>query len=368
MLNRLLTKFRGAKPEATALPVSQAEVELNDEMQRFWHVTDYMARDEHKIIYRGLFMRIMRALESFQPDADMETNARQVLSILKEATYAARLRQDRLLPAGRVNTDYRKYESVYTHALVTAVAVEGAIKACGGVLAPIDASAPEALETPSEAANERDTISVGWAKVLIPKPGLDWLQRDSMVWEDWLAYFEEPGSSLMAELGRQGREWLRTGEHPEKKKKSKPSDSNALIAEMNLADEVERGGTTNRPKSAGWKIIDAIKESLADGSLESCLPDAAVQVDCDGRTFLQVPHIYEWYHEKYDPESAPNTIRNRMKKLGVLERLNSREIYQATVTGGGPTVEGVILNDSTLVWGQNVPVGSIIIQGLKGSA
>jgi hypothetical protein len=135
VFRKILGKLQNTKGQGVDAPVlTPAEIELNQEMGLLWCVTDNIPRDEHKAIYRGLFMRIMQVMQNLRPDADIETNAREVLLILKEARYAARLRQDRLFPAGRANADYRKYESVYTHALVTAVAVDGAIRASGGLL------------------------------------------------------------------------------------------------------------------------------------------------------------------------------------------------------------------------------------------
>ena len=343
-----------------------AEIALNQEMDRFWHVTDIMPSDEHRVVYRGLFERIMSLMVILYPLDDLEARCQKVLLILKEARLAAVLRQYRQLPAGRPNTDYRKYELEYTHALVTAVAIEGAMRASGGLSVP---PGVEGLEEwlknlPADTGEVTEGPAL-WVRVLLPKPGLDLLQKYPMVWEDWLAYFEAPETSLMAELGQQGREWARTGENPNRKK-SRPVDSKVLAEKMARAREAERGATVNRPKTAGWKVVEAIKESLADGTLKSCDPEAIVQVDCDGRTFLRVPQIYEWYHEEFEPESTPNAIRNRLKKTGVLERRGPREIFKATLASGQPPIEGIVVKESAHLWGANVPEGSIVIQAIKG--
>lgn len=366
MLRKWLEKFRTDPRKVDQQKLSLEEKALNEELESFWYVTNYIPRDEHKAIYRALFMQIMRALESFDPSATMKSNADQVLLILRAAKYAARLRQDRLLPAGRANTDYRKYEAVYTHALVTAVAVEGAIRACGGVSAPIDTSDPKEIhKPPSEAVREAETVPAGWARVLISAPGLQWLEEDAMVWQDWQDYFEAPETSLMAALGRQGMEWALSGKNPESAMR-KASSLNTAVAAIEKTEAAQRRATLSFPKKAGWDVIEAINTSLADGSLSSCQPQSIVQVDFDGRTFLRVPEIYDWYHEKYDLDSTPNTIRNRIKKIGVLERVKTREIFKGRIGRKGKPVQGIVITDSSLLWGQNTPNGSIVIDGIKG--
>jgi hypothetical protein len=131
----------------------------------------------------------------------------------------------------RPGSDYRKYEMIYTDALVTAMTV-------GCLAAHSDTASPEQL-----------------ARHILPEEGIARLKADPMVWEDWLGYFEQ------AELG--GLYGVSVCAQPIKQRRR-------------YKQPVIARAPTPPPAGSGRAMLEAIRKALADGSLSFNQPDDAV--------------------------------------------------------------------------------------------
>jgi hypothetical protein len=214
------------------------------------------------------------------------------------------------------------------------------------------------------------------AEALLPPPGRERLQRDAQVWDDWQAFFVGgddgglrdiagrhtlPGKARVADqnTGSGGAEQGDTARPAAATRERKPKrpDSGQFVAP-------ERHQWAN-PLAKGWVLVEAIREGLRDGSLPYNRKQAWVQVDREGRTFLQVPEVFEWCYERLDADDPPKTLVNQFGRLNICTRTHKG---QNLLRGGRHNQktyqQGFVVEDPGLFWDGEPPADQFYIRHL----
>lgn len=272
-----------------------------------------------------------------QPVLDQSGAEQAVIEVMDKTTRACRRAARVLLPAGRPGTDYRSVEIDYTDALVTVMAVDCVLKT-----QPEDKDPPEII-----------------AARLIPASLLNRLQSHPMVWEDWQGFFvQSPTGGLYAVSCEPN---------------AIPSDSEARRAPVrahNKAAESPRQNKTpktpqQRSAATGWRVVDGIKACLADGTLSCNQPGDLVQVDAQGRVFLQTPAIFEAVKTMLGWEEGARNLENRFVRLNINRQApGGWKRFRGKSLRSEPMVQGYVIEDSTLLWDTEIPPGRFVVQNV----
>lgn len=275
---------------------------------------------------------------------------------------ACRRACDTRMPQGRAGTDYRRYETVYNYALITAMAVAWHMEA---------AAVPR---------GEHEELALHF----IPPAGLQRLQADPMVWNDWLAFFTDGDDGGLRRLaGRQGspgrageagradgRDFHQSGtaakskpprsDKPTHRPMSETTDNQCITPHKN-----QWAG----PLAAGWQLVDTIRDGLRDGSLAFNGNADWVQVDRQGRTFLQVPEVFEWCQQRLAGDDTAKTLINRFGRLNICTKTRQGE----NILRGGRRNQkhyqrGFVVEDPAIFWEGDAPAAHFYIKRLTAHA
>lgn len=311
-----------------ASPNAHRARELNAAISLLWR--DMATHDKTDFgreiapIYTALLEQLKRSLGS-------EAAEQQLLRLLAQTSNACRDRWSLRLPLKRPGSDYRKYEIVYTYALITAMAVD--------CLRNVEAVGASPLDT---------------ALRLLPAEGLARLRGDAMLWEDWVGYFNraETGGLYAVAMGEGHRGIARTG--TVQKTKITPIREDAQPA----------AGRAGEPGS-GKAILAAIRAGLADGSLSFNQPDDVIQVDRQGRTFLQYPAVLQWCKERLGLQEDLKRIQNRFDRLKLCKRsADGKQLFRGRLRPRDARVRGYVFEDASVLWPQPPPPGRFVIERL----
>lgn len=278
--------------------------------------------------------------------------------LIMRMAVACRRACDTRMPQGRAGSDYRRYETVYNYALITAMAVAWHMEAAG---LPRGAHEPLALS-------------------LIPPAGLQRLQADPMVWNDWLAFFTDGEDGGLRRLaGRElspgdtadaGRADNHESHQPNTAVLSEPPPCAQSV--QPLGNETVDSHCITPPKNqwagplaAGWQLVDTIRDGLRDGSLAFNGKADWVQVDREGRTFLQVPEVFEWCQHRLGGDDTAKTLINRFGRLNICTKTRQGENI---LRGGRPNQKhyqrGFVVEDPAIFWEGNAPADHFYIKRL----
>ena len=90
-----------------------------------------------------------------------------------------------------------------------------------------------------------------------------------------------------------------------------------------------------------------------------------MQVDREGRTFLQVPEVFEWCYERLDAEVPPKTLVNQFGRLNICTRTRKG---QNLLRGGRRNQkayqQGFVVEDPSLFWDGEPPADQFYIRHL----
>jgi len=298
--------------------------ELNAAISRLWQAdgTHSKAAFQQQIvpIYTALYDELKTHLSAEAAEA-------RILALLEQTAAACHYRWSVRLPMKRPGSDYRKYEIIYTYALLTTMAV-GCLREVAG---------PDSVSLEDLAAR------------ILPEAGRAKLQADPVVWEDWLGYFRQAdigglyGVSICAppvKLTR--REAVRKS--PAASRQAKPP-----------------------PEGSGRAMLEAIRAALADGSLSFNQPGDAVQVDRQGRTFLEQPKILKWCIDQLALDDDLKRAKGRFNRLKVHKRSEKgHQLYYGRRGKHDRRRLGYVLENPAVLWREAAPAGQFEIEQVTG--
>ncbi len=296
-------------------------------------------------MFDNLTLPLIRALGA-EARRRGDVNAEQaVLSLIDDMTAACKKARDTRMPRGRPGTDYRRYETHYNYALITAMAVAWHMD-----------------------QSDEDGGHLYFAEKLIPFDGLRRMKEQVMVWSDWQAFFtgEDDG----------GLRWLAGREH-----KSEATGKCAEISDPARKDcanyltreQIERDSkfVTPNPQvyagedALGWEIVHFIRDSLRNGTLTRNRRNSWVQVDREGRTFLQAPELFDWCRRNMPSPETTKCLQNRFGRLNICVRYrNKGNLMRGARPSDKRFRTGLVVADPAIFWDGYPPDERFAIQGL----
>lgn len=323
LFSPFLTKPLGTQADpATALSKAVRAGELNSAISRLWRAQGSHSQANFQSQMVPMYTGLLEVLKQNQThDAAEQT----LMNLLDDTAAACRHRWKLRLPMKRPGSDYRKYEMVYTDALVTAMAV-------GCLIAQSDVKSPEQR-----------------ARQILPEEIFSRLKADPLVWEDWLGYFHQAdigglyGVSICASpVKRNPRETV--GKSPTAVRQTNPP-----------------------PEGSGRAMLEAIRKALADGSLSFNQPCDAVQVDRQGRTFLEQPKILKWCIDQLALDDDLKRAKGRFNRLKVHKRSEKgHQLYYGRRGKHDRRRLGYVLENPAVLWCEAAPAGQFEIEQVTG--
>lgn len=293
---------------------------------------------------------LFQALYRAAVQREVSTAEPAIQALLGAITQACQRAANERLPKGSQITDYRRYETLYNYALISAMAIAWY------------------MDTKCiERGGQRDL-----AETLLPPEGLARLRQEPLVWEHWHAFFEGGEDGGLREMA---------GRTKAPGQAAKPMTSSADSGQYST-DELSKSATPGKPASEdrflkphrnqwanplakGWVLVETIREGLCDGSLPYNGKQAWVQVDREGRTFLQVPEVFEWCYERLDADVSPKTLINQFGRLNICTRTRKG---QNLLRGGRRNQkhyqQGFVVEDPALIWDGDPPADEFYIRHL----
>jgi hypothetical protein len=372
MLNKLLQSITGKATEqgtAKQQPSLEHQKALDAQLSALNIVSGGHEKHRFLALYGGLYEQVLESLKAVEASLPQHREL-ELADLMHEARVACGLRRIYLLPRGRKNINYRQYETVYNYALVSAMAVErlrGAYSAVTGSGREMGAGGPEG---DTELQNGRPQPPPdAWAAKVIPLAGLEWLREDAMVWQDWLEYFTKPKTSAMADIARKARSRIENKDKPEEAATPSQLSTEEFVRQMarQHAPEASRASSSLVPENKiGWQIVEAIKASLANGSLAFNERGSIVQIDQEGNTFLELPGIFEWYKEATANDATIQELTNQFKHLRIVKtREEGKDIFRGRLLASEKWKRGFVLGDGSAIWPEGAPRGKFRLQGLQ---
>jgi len=286
--------------------------ELNQAISELWQAEATHSKADFNQHIVPIYTRLLKELKQLLPTKEAE---QQLLKLLENTTKACHRRWDIRLPMKRPGSDYRKYEIIYTYTLITAMATD-ALK---------------------QHSNEQNPEKV--AEKIIPEEGRARLQQDPIVWADWLGFFQK------AQIG--GLYALSTNAVPHqprttKRPYKKPTDRNK----------------TPPPPGSGRAMLEAIKSALVQGSLSYNQPGDFIQVDEQGRTFLEHPRVLKWCAKTLALDEDVKTLKSRFSRLKVHTRTaQGQQLHYGRLHNHDRRRIGYVLENPAILWPSQVPKG-----------
>lgn len=252
-------------PQSVRKPENQAKAsraaELNEATSQLWQAEATHSKVAFEAQVVPIYMALLSELKNNLPADEAEA---AILELMRKTTAACHYRWSLRLPLKRPGSDYRKYEIIYTHALITAMAVESL-----------------RLMTV-----EDDLPLENLAARILSDDGVDRLRADPIVWEDWLGYFEKSETGGLYAASICDKHWLKPRQRAtipvDKERTNEPpiasQETDSSRGDSEQAETITETGS-------GRAVLAALREGLTDGSLSFNQPHDVVQVDRDGRTF-----------------------------------------------------------------------------------
>jgi hypothetical protein len=294
--------------------------QLNAAISRLWLDQGTHSKEHFNTRIVPMYTALLDELKHHQAGDDAE---QCLIDLLGQTATACRHRWTLRLPMKRPGSDYRKYEIIYTDALVSAMAV-------GCLQSQTHTQSPEQL-----------------ASKILPEQGVARLKADPIVWEDWLGYFQQ------AERG--GLYAVSIGARPAKPPRKAPVRRPPRMPPRETP-----------PAGSGRAMLEAIRDALAQGSLSFNQPGDAVQVDRQGRTFLEHPKILSWCGEQLALQDDLKKIKNRFSRLKVHKRsTQGNQLYYGRSGKHDRRRIGYVLENPAVLWKEEAPVGHFVIENVS---
>ncbi|MFT6957682.1 MAG: hypothetical protein ACJAYC_002696 [Halieaceae bacterium] len=323
----LLSRFWESLTDGRALEaadVNKAEraPELNAAISRLWQAEGTHSKKAFQQQIVPIYTALHEELEAHQSAEAAEAG---ILALLEQTAAACHYRWSVRLPMKRPGSDYRKYEIIYTYALLTAMAVQ-------------------CLREVADSVSLEDL-----AARILPEAGRAKLQADPVVWDDWLGYFRQAdigglyGVSICA-----------------------PSVKRSPRAAVRKSPTARRPANPP-PVGSGRAMLEAIRRALADGSLSFNQPGDAVQVDRQGRTFLEQPKILNWCIDQLALGDDLKRVKGRFSRLKVHKRSEKgHQLYYGRRGKHDRRRLGYVLENPAVLWSAAAPAGQFEIEQVTG--
>jgi hypothetical protein len=300
--------------------------ELNAAISRLWQADGTHSKEAFQQQIVPIYTALLDELKTHQPAEEAETCA---LALLEETAAACNYRWSVRLPMKRPGSDYRKYEIIYTYALLTAMAVR-----CLREVAGSDAVSLEDL-----------------AARIVPEAGRAKLQADPVVWEDWRGYFEAAELGGLYAVSRCGA--------PDSSKQPEEGANTPVVP------DVAQVSHTPPPAGSGKAMLTAIQAALEAGTLSYNEPGDPVQVDREGRTYLVHPAILEWCKGQLALEDDTKRLENRFSRLKIFKRSpGGNVLYRGRLRDRDAYSQGYLVENAAVLWPGEAPQGRFVIQNI----
>ncbi len=355
------------KPDVTAEPT-----DLDRAVNKLYVAEGTQSRESFLTLTLPVLKSIQGDLaRGFPGEADSETVA--LCESIAAACRRARVRQ---LPMNRPGTDYRKYETSYGYALVTAMCVSWYLKK---------------FQIPTGKYFET-------AEKLIPRLGLENLQHHEMVWSDWKAFFtgeldgglrevaNEPPAPMPAPMyvGADGTD-VPSGEREVGGPAAIPSKPNeqlpaaAIVGDNPQKAERPRGMPMSLgkeqwapPHIIGWEVVEAFRQGIVEGKIKPNKKDSFLVVDADGRTFLRSPEAFEWCARELGGDAGAKMLENRFCELNTHmrtrdprpHRTEAYAKYKGRWRKHPSVIRGYVIEHESVLWAKNAPRAAFYIIGV----
>ena len=314
--------------EPTGADKAKRAQELNAAISQLWQADGTHARDAFEQQIVPIYTALLDQLKTRLPAEEAEA---RVLVLLQATTAACHYRWSVRLPMKRPGSDYRKYEIIYTYALLTAMAVQ-----CLRDATSDDTVSPQDL-----------------AVSILPEAGRAQLQADALVWEDWLGFFEQATLGGLYTVSRCGA-------------------SDALGEEGATTPVIPTATPVNPtppPPGSGKAMLLAIKTALDAGTLSYNQPGDLVQVDREGRTYLVHPAILEWCKGELSLDDDTKRLENRFSRLKILKRSRGGNLlYRGRLRDRDAHSQGYLVEDPTCLWHKAAPQGRFVIENVTAKS
>ena len=328
-------------PEAAgARPIPSTDHPLDGALRGLYRADGSQSKAQFARETLPLFQALHR--EALRRDAATAEPAMQAL--LRTITGACQRAANERLPKGGQATDYRRYETLYNYALISAMAIAWHL---------------------DETDVDRGRAAV-LAETFLPADGMARLQREALVWAHWQAFFEGGEDGGLRDIA--GRS---VGLGPCTADPGSPaSRSNARVPvpDANAPDRAFSRPDRSQwaqPLARGWALVATIREGLQDGSLPYNCKRAWVHVDWEGRTFLQVPEVFEWCGERLDGHAHPKTLINQFARLNICTRTRKgHNLLRGGRRKQKHYQQGFVVEDPTLLWDGEPPHDEFVIRHL----
>ncbi len=339
------TLWHGLRQRLMAL-AGKSDAAAEDEVQLHPAVLPLLEADgtQSRKMFYCMTLPVIWAVGVEARKRDAATAEACVLQLIEDMTAACKRARNTRLPQGRPGTDYRKYEVHYNYALITAMAVAWHMEQCG--------------ETGGH---------LYFADKLIPFDGMRRLKDKAMVWSDWQAFFTgADDGGLRALAGRSLPPGQASGDKP-------VLEDSSVSKTYRTREQIQRDSKFVIPHrcdyagedAVGWDIVQFIRESLQAGQLSYNKRRSWVQVDREGRTFLQVPEIFAWCRENMQLEEPVKRLQNRFGRLNISVRYRKRG---SMLYGARPSDKrfraGYVVADADIFWDGYPPGDRFVIRDL----
>ncbi|CAB5124203.1 hypothetical protein D3OALGB2SA_3172 [Olavius algarvensis associated proteobacterium Delta 3] len=325
----------------------------------------------------AMYGRLSALLASNKMDTAALSVEQVALGVIMEGRIAAFVRRRYLLPDNSVRnwveTDYRRYEQVYTYAVITAAMVE------------------RLMDFYPLAEGRRATrVAVELSRMLVPQTGLDWMRHrrfEGCVWDDWKEYFEPGVHSLMRDIVHHSKYKMHEQDgwsaslsqfFPEALKEG--VRKRMVSAEPGNQDDKEftprsSGSLESRDMLGPAPVIDRAVPAADDPHLKTALEafrqcfgkdtvDAGVlavaRATAAGQAVLAWPAAYDFIIEHADLPVSRRQLKRRFTEAGMLQF--DGNLTAAVPLDGAEPFKGHVLENGHLIFGPDKPQPTVAVE------